>query len=89
MIINLELFGMSREFSKDEFLHFEFDNEITVKELRIQLEQMIKNEFPKNTNYLEVVKKSAFSSEDNEIVEDSYKLNKDQKLAIIPPIGGG
>ena len=89
MIIKLELFGMSREFSKDEFLHFEFDNEITVKELRIQLEQMIKNEFPKNTNYLEVVKKAAFSSEDNEIVEDSYKLNKDQKLAIIPPIGGG
>ena len=42
--------------------------------------------FLKNTNYLEVVKKSAFSSEDNEIVEDSYKLNKDQKLAIIPPI---
>ena len=89
MIIKLELFGMSREFSKTEFLHFEFDNEITVKELRIKLEQMIKNEFPKNTNYLEVVKKSAFSSEDNEIVEDSYKLNKDQKLAIIPPIGGG
>ncbi len=50
---------------------------------------MIKNEFPKNNNYLEVVKKSAFSSEDNEIVEDNYKLNKDQKLAIIPPIGGG
>ena len=89
MIIKLELFGMSREFSKTEFLHFEFDNEITVKELRIKLEQMIKNEFPKNANYLEVVKKSAFSSEDNEIVEDSYKLNKDQKLAIIPPIGGG
>ena len=44
MIIKLELFGMSREFSKDEFLHFEFDNEITVKELRIKLEQMIKNE---------------------------------------------
>ena len=37
MIIKLELFGMSREFSKDEFLHFEFDNEITVKELRIKL----------------------------------------------------
>ena len=89
MIIKLELFGMSREFSKDEFLHFEFDDEITVTDLRIKLEQMIKNEFPKNTNYLEVVKKSAFSSEDNEIVEDSYKLNKDQKLAIIPPIGGG
>ena len=61
MIIKLELFGMSREFSKDEFLHFEFDNEITVKELRIKLEQMIKNEFPKNTNYLEVVKKSALA----------------------------
>ena len=51
MIIKLELFGMSREFSKDEFLHFEFDNEITVKELRIKLEQMIQNEFPKNISF--------------------------------------
>ena len=51
MIIKLELFGMSREFSKDEFLHFEFDNEITVKDLRIKLEQMIKNEFRRCTNY--------------------------------------
>ena len=47
MIIKLELFGMSREFSKDEFLHFEFDNEITVKDLRIKLEQMIKMNFLK------------------------------------------
>ena len=36
MIIKLELFGMSREFSKDEFLHFEFDNEITWNTHRCQ-----------------------------------------------------
>ena len=88
MIKNYSVFVFTCE-RITQFLHFEFDNEITVKVLRIKLEQMIKNEFPKNTNYLEVVKKSAFSSENNEIVEDSYKLNKDQNLAIIPPIGGG
>ncbi len=28
-------------------------------------------------------------SEENNIVADNYKITKDQKIGIIPPIGGG
>ena len=38
---------------------------------------------------LEMVKKSAFSSQANEIVDDDFKLDKNQTISIIPPIGGG
>ena len=34
-------------------------------------------------------KTSVFCSEDNNIVNDSYKISKDQIIGIIPPIGGG
>ena len=30
-----------------------------------------------------------FCSENNNIVSDSYQITKDQKIGIIPPIGGG
>ena len=46
-------------------------------------------EFLLNKNYLEMVKKSAFSSQANEIVDDDFKLDKNQTISIIPPIGGG
>ena len=29
------------------------------------------------------------NSENNEIISDNYKITKDQKIGIIPPIGGG
>ena len=36
-----------------------------------------------------IIEASAFCSEDNNIVSDNYLINKDQKIGIIPPIGGG
>ena len=42
-----------------------------------------------NKNFIEKVKKSAFSSQANEIVDDDFKLDKNQTISIIPPIGGG
>ena len=36
-----------------------------------------------------IIETSAFCSENNNIVSDSYKITKDQKIGIIPPIGGG
>ena len=36
-----------------------------------------------------IVENSSFCSEDNNIIEDNYKITKDQKIGIIPPIGGG
>ena len=50
--------------------------------------QIVKKKFPKNNNYLEMVKKSAFSVKD-EIVEDTYQLQNNDSISIIPPIGGG
>jgi molybdopterin converting factor small subunit len=45
--------------------------------------------FQGNENFIKVVKSSAFCSENNEIISDNYKITKDQKIGIIPPIGGG
>ena len=42
-----------------------------------------------NNNYSNIVKNSAFCNEKNEIVHDDYLVSKEQKLCIIPPIGGG
>ena len=45
--------------------------------------------FSGNEKFIKVVKSSAFCSENNEIISDNYKITKDQKIGIIPPIGGG
>ncbi len=45
--------------------------------------------FKGNENFKKIVETSAFCSEDNNIIDDNYKIVKDQKIAIIPPIGGG
>ena len=36
-----------------------------------------------------IIETSAFCSEDNNIISENYQINKDQKIGIIPPIGGG
>jgi hypothetical protein len=45
--------------------------------------------FKGNEDFIKIVKSSAFCSEDNNIVNDNFKITKDQKIGIIPPIGGG
>ena len=42
-----------------------------------------------NNNFCQIVKSSAFCSEDNNIVHDDYLISKEQRIAIIPPIAGG
>ena len=39
--------------------------------------------------FKKIVENSSFCSEDNNIIKDDYKITKDQKIGIIPPIGGG
>ena len=89
MKIKLELFGVCREFSKQDYLDFDFESDIQIKDLRKELEGFVNKKFPENKNFLEMVNKSAFSSQANEIVDDDFKLDKNQTIAIIPPIGGG
>ena len=89
MKIKLELFGASKDFSKNDFLEFNFNEKSSIKDLRKQIIDYIDKNFEGNKNFKKIVETSAFCSEDNNIISDSYKITKDQKIGIIPPIGGG
>ena len=89
MKIKLELFGASREFSDKDHLDLEVQNKASIDDLRNEIIKYINKNFQGNENFIKVVKSSAFCSENNEIISDNYKITKDQKIGIIPPIGGG
>ena len=89
MKIKLELFGASRDFSDKDHLELEVQNKASMDDLRNEIINYINKNFSGNENFIKVVKSSAFCSENNEIISDNYKITKDQKIAIIPPIGGG
>ena len=89
MKIKVELFGASREFSKNNLIEFEIKNNATVKDIRDEMINYLEINFDGNKNFKKIVETSAFCSENNNIVSDNYKITKNQKIAIIPPIGGG
>ena len=89
MKIKVELFGASREFSKNNLIEFEIKNNATVKDIRDEMINYLKINFDGNKNFKKIVETSAFCSENNNIISDNYKITKDEKIAIIPPIGGG
>ena len=89
MKIKVELFGASREFSKNNLIEFEIKNNATVKDIRDEMINYLEINFDGNKNFKKIVETSAFCSENNNIVSDNYKITKDEKIAIIPPIGGG
>ena len=89
MKIKLELFGASRDFSNNDHLDIEVQDKASVEDLRNEIIKFIDKNFNGNENFIKVVKSSAFCSENNEIISDNYKITKDQKIGIIPPIGGG
>ena len=72
MKVKLELFGASRDLSDKNFLEFDIEEKISIKDFKKK-----------------IIEKSAFCSEENNIISDNYKIIKDQKIGIIPPIGGG
>ena len=89
MKIKLELFGASRDFSNKNYIEFSLKEKSSIKDLRAEILNFIENNFKGNDNYKKLVQSSKFCSEENNIVADSYKITKDQKIGIIPPIGGG
>ena len=89
MKITVELFGASRDFSNKDHLEFEIREKIEVKDLRKEIINYLDKNFNGNENFKKIVETSAFCSEDNTIIKDNYKILKDQKIGIIPPIGGG
>ena len=89
MKIKIELFGASRDLSNKDFLELNLKNKSSNKDLRETMIHYVDQKFKGNENYKKIIETSAFCSEDNNIVSDSYQITKDQKIGIIPPIGGG
>ena len=58
-------------------------------EFRNKLIDYLDEKFSGNENYKKIVNSSAFCSADNNIISDNYKIKNNEKIAIIPPIGGG
>ena len=88
MKIKLELFGASRDFSDQNFLEFDLENNSTIKDIRKKIVEYLDKNFRGNENFIKIVNSSAFCSNDN-IISDNYKITNNEKIGIIPPIGGG
>ena len=88
MKIQIELFGACREFSDQNYLEFNIENNSTIKDLRKKIIDYLIKDFDGNENFIKIVNSSAFCSNDN-IISDNYKITNNEKIAIIPPIGGG
>ena len=89
MKVKLELFGASRDLSDKDFLEFNIEKKISMKDLKKKIINYVDEKFKGNENYKKIIETSAFCSEDNNIISENYKITKDQKIGIIPPIGGG
>ena len=89
MKIKLELFGASRDFSNKDHLEFNLKEQLEIKDFRKEIINYLGKNFKGNESFIKIVKNSVFCSKDNNIINDDFKIIKDQKIGIIPPIGGG
>jgi len=89
MKIKVELFGASRDFSDQNSLEFDIEKNSSIKDVKVEINNYLDKKFNGNQNFKRIVDSSAFCSGDNNIVGDNYKIKNDEKIAIIPPIGGG
>ena len=89
MKVILELFGASRDLSDKDFLEFNIEKKISIKDLKKKIINYVDENFKGNENFKKIIETSAFCSEDNNIISENYKITKDQRIGIIPPIGGG
>ena len=89
MKVILELFGASRDLSDKDFLEFNIEEKISIKDFKKKIITYVDENFKGNENYKKIIENSSFCSQDNNIISENYNITKDQKIGIIPPIGGG
>ena len=88
MEIQLKLYGSSKILSDKEILYVELPNNSNIEKLRNALNKIISKKYL-NKNLKNLSKTAAFFGENNEVVNDNYKLKDKELISIIPPIGGG
>ena len=88
MKVVIELFGASRDFSDKNSIELDIKNNSTIRDVREEMLDYLDLNFKGNKNFIKIVNSSAFCSNDN-IISDNYKITNNEKIAIIPPIGGG
>ena len=88
MKVVIELFGASRDFSDKNSIELDIKNNSTIKDVREKILDYLNLNFKGNENFIKIVKSSVFCSNDN-IISDNYKITNNEKIGIIPPIGGG
>ena len=89
MKIKLELFGATKDFSNKDHIEFNIKEIMEIKDFKKEIINFLDKNFNGNQNFKKIVETSIFCSEDNNIIDNNYKISKDQKIGIIPPIGGG
>ena len=89
MKVSVELYGATKDLSKNKFLELEVKKNSSIKDIKIEILEIIEKNFKGNQNLKKLVQSSAFCSEEDEIISENYKINDNQIIGIIPPIGGG
>ena len=88
MEIQLKLYGSSKLLSDSETLLIQLPKNSNVEKLRNILTKIISEKHSKS-NLIGLPIAAAFFTENNEVVNDNYKLKNKELISIIPPIGGG
>ena len=88
MKVIIELFGASRDLSNQNSIELDLEYDSTIKDVRNKILDYLDINFKGNENFIKIVKSSVFCSNDN-IISDNYKITNNEKIGIIPPIGGG
>ena len=88
MEIQLKLYGSSKILSDKDTLNIQLPKNSNVEKLRNILTEIISEKHSKS-NLIGLPKMAAFFSENDEVVNDNYKLRDKELISIIPPIGGG
>ena len=88
MEVQLKLYGSSKILSDKEILNIKLPSNSNIETLRGVLSKIISKKYLKNS-LQNLSRTAAFFSEEDEIVNDAYKLKNNELISIIPPIGGG
>ena len=88
MEIQLKLYGSSKQLSDNEVLQLELPENSNIQNLRDCLNKLV-SEKKLKSNLGDLSKTAAFFSEENEVVNDKYRLKYKELISVIPPIGGG